>query len=46
MEKRRSKIIDLILESPYKYIIVSGCGPEHYMWAELKSELKSTRNSS
>ena len=46
MEKRRSKIIDLILKSPYKYIIVSGCGPEHYMWAELKSELKSTRNSS
>ncbi len=41
MDKRRSKIIDLILNSPHKYIIVSGCGPEHYMWAELKSELKS-----
>jgi lipid II isoglutaminyl synthase (glutamine-hydrolysing) len=41
MDKRRSKIIDLILNSSYKYIIVSGCGPEHYMWAELKSELKS-----
>lgn len=41
MDKRRSKIIDLILNSPYKYIIVSGCGPEHYMWAELKSELKT-----
>jgi len=41
MANRRSKIIDLILNSPYKYIIVSGCGPEHYMWAELKSELKT-----
>jgi len=41
MANRRSKIIDLILDSPYKYIIVSGCGPEHYMWAELKSELKT-----
>jgi len=41
MEKRRAKIIDLVHESPYKYIIVSGCGPEHYMWAELKSEIKS-----
>jgi len=41
MANRRTKIIDLILNSPYKYIIVSGCGPEHYMWAELKSELKT-----
>jgi UDP-N-acetylmuramyl tripeptide synthase len=40
MPKRREKIIELICQSPYNYIIVSGCGPEHYMWAELKSELK------
>ena len=41
MPKRRDKIIELIYEIPYNYIIVSGCGPEHYMWAELKSNLKN-----
>jgi len=41
MPKRRKEIIKLINKSPYKYIIVTGCGPEHYMWAELKSELKT-----
>ena len=45
MPKRREKIIDLIHNAPYKYMIVSGCGPEHYMWAELKSELKSNSKS-
>ncbi len=44
MADRRSKIIDIILNSPYKYVLVSGCGPEHYMWAELKSELKTHMN--
>ena len=41
MPKRRDKIIELIYEIPFNYIIVSGCGPEHYMWAELKSNLKN-----
>lgn len=41
MPKRREKIIELIHNSPYNYMIVSGCGPEHYMWAELKSNSKS-----
>ena len=45
MEKRRQTIIELIMDSPYKYIIVSGCGPEHYMWANLKSELQSRGKS-
>lgn len=45
MANRREKIIEIIKDSPYKYIIVSGCGPEHYMWAELKSELKSNSKS-
>jgi UDP-N-acetylmuramyl tripeptide synthase len=40
MPQRREKIIELIYKSPYNYIMVSGCGPEHYMWAELKTELK------
>lgn len=43
MGKRLDKIIELITESPYKYVIVSGCGPEHYMWAELKSRCKSLK---
>jgi hypothetical protein len=46
MEQRRKKIIELIQDSPYKYTIVSGCGPEHYMWAELKSELKRSNSKS
>jgi UDP-N-acetylmuramyl tripeptide synthase len=45
MPKRREKIIELINNSPCKYMIVSGCGPEHYMWAELKSELRSNSKS-
>ncbi len=45
MPKRRENIIELIHDTPYKYVIVSGCGPEHYMWAELKSELKSSSKS-
>jgi len=45
MSKRREKIIELIHNTPCKYMIVSGCGPEHYMWAELKSELKSSSKS-
>jgi lipid II isoglutaminyl synthase (glutamine-hydrolysing) len=46
MEQRRKKIIELIHESPYRYTIVSGCGPEHNMWAELKSELKRSNSKS
>ena len=45
MKKRRAKIIELNLKSSYNYIIVSGCGPEHYMWAKIKSELKSNSKS-
>jgi len=45
MPKRREKIIQIIHDTPYKYMIVTGCGPEHYMWAELKSELKSSCKS-
>jgi UDP-N-acetylmuramyl tripeptide synthase len=45
MANRRKKIIELIHKSPYNYVIVSGCGPEHYMWAKLKFELKSNGKS-
>jgi lipid II isoglutaminyl synthase (glutamine-hydrolysing) len=41
MDKRIKKIVELIRESSSGYIVVSGCGPEHYMWAELKSMFKS-----
>lgn len=41
MQKRINKIQDLIIASPNKYVIVSGCGPEDYMWGNLKSGCKS-----
>lgn len=43
MGKKLDKIIELIKESPYKYIIISGCGPEHQMWAKLKTQCKSKK---
>jgi len=44
MEKRIGKIIELVKESQYSYVIVSGCGPEQYMWGNLKSSCKSQQN--
>lgn len=41
MEKRIDKIGELVRESPYSYVVVSGCGPEQYMWGNLKTSLKS-----
>jgi UDP-N-acetylmuramyl tripeptide synthase len=41
MEKRIDKIGELVKKSPYNYVIVSGCGPEQYMWGNLKASLKS-----
>ncbi len=40
MDKRINKIRELVNESSHKYIIVSGCGPEQYMWGNLKSRCK------
>lgn len=41
MQKRIDKIGELVRESPYRYVMVSGCGPEQYMWGNLKSSCKS-----
>ncbi len=46
MDKRIDKIRELVNESSYKYIIVSGCGPEEYMWGNLKSRCKSHEQGS
>jgi hypothetical protein len=40
MQYRIDKIGELIKESKYPYVLVSGCGPEQYMWGNLKSKLK------
>lgn len=44
MQKRIDKILELIKESPHSYVVVSGCGPEQYMWGNLKSKCKSEIN--
>jgi lipid II isoglutaminyl synthase (glutamine-hydrolysing) len=41
MQKRIEKIRELVEKSPYKYVVVSGCGPEQYMWGNLKASCKS-----
>lgn len=46
MQKRIDKIRELIRDSPYRYVIVSGCGPEQYMWGNLKSSCKSLKEGS
>jgi len=46
MDKRIDKIRELVKESSHKYIIVSGCGPEDYMWGNLKSRCKSRKKHS
>jgi UDP-N-acetylmuramyl tripeptide synthase len=46
MDKRIDKIRELVKESSSKYIIVSGCGPEDYMWGNLKSRCKSQKKRS
>jgi hypothetical protein len=46
MDKRIDKIRELVKESTSKYIIVSGCGPEDYMWGNLKSRCKSQKKRS
>lgn len=40
MDKRITQIQKLVKETSYKYIMVSGCGPEQYMWGNLKTRLK------
>lgn len=40
MDKRIDKIRKLVNGSSQKYIMVSGCGPEQYMWGNLKTKLK------
>jgi UDP-N-acetylmuramyl tripeptide synthase len=40
MDKRIEQIKELVKESSQRYIMVSGCGPEQYMWGNLKNRLK------
>lgn len=44
MDNRINGILELINGADYKYIIVSGCGPEQYMWGDLKSRCKPHEN--
>lgn len=44
MNKKIDTIIELILNSDAKYMLVSGCGPEEYMWKQLKERCKSIVN--
>ncbi|MBE6485960.1 MAG: UDP-N-acetylmuramyl peptide synthase [Methanosphaera stadtmanae] len=39
-EKRINKVLDLIQNSQYKYIIISGCGEEIIFWDELKKKIR------
>lgn len=41
MEGRIAKVDQLVRDSPDKFVVVSGCGPEEYMWGNLKTSLKS-----
>lgn len=41
MEGRINKIDQLVRDSPDKFVVVSGCGPEEYMWGNMKMSLKS-----
>lgn len=40
-EKRINKILNLIENSEYKYIIISGCGEEILFWDKLKNRIKN-----
>jgi len=42
MDKKIDEILKIIKESSAKSVMVSGCGPEHLLWARLKSKFKST----
>ncbi|MDI3484151.1 MAG: hypothetical protein PWQ74_738 [Methanobacteriaceae archaeon] len=42
MDKKIDEILKIIKEASTKSIIVSGCGPEHLLWARLKSKFEST----
>ena len=39
-EKRINKVLELIKNSEYKYIIISGCGEEIIFWDELKKKIR------
>ena len=39
-EKRINKVLDLIKNSEYDYIIISGCGEEIVFWDELKNRIR------
>jgi hypothetical protein len=39
-EKRINKVLDLIQNSQYNYIIISGCGEEIIFWDELKKKIR------
>jgi len=42
-EKRITKVIDLIKNSEYEYIFVSGCGEEEVFWNEMKNRLQKNK---
>lgn len=39
-EKRINKVLELIKNSEYNYIIISGCGEEIIFWDELKKKIR------
>ncbi|BDH79260.1 MAG TPA: UDP-N-acetylmuramyl peptide synthase [Methanothermobacter sp.] len=41
MDKKIDEILKIIEESSTESIIVTGCGPEHLLWARLKTKFKS-----
>lgn len=40
MDERINKICDLVYESKYKYILITGCGEEQIMWENIKQDIK------
>lgn len=44
-EKRINKVMDLIKNSEYNYIIISGCGEEILFWDKLKNKIKNCSGS-
>lgn len=41
LSEKMDQIIQIIINSPHHKIMVSGCGPEHELWARLKSRSKT-----
>ena len=40
MKKRIDGMCNLVKESKYKYILMTGCGEEQAMWEEIKQKIK------